>query len=86
MPIYEYECVRCHQRFERLQRLSDPQVSSCPSCGGAVHKRFSVPALQFKGSGFYITDYARKSSGSVGPSEAKSSSKEAKGKGGSSDA
>ena len=86
MPIYEYECVLCHQRFERLQRLSDPQVSSCPSCGGAVHKRFSVPALQFKGSGFYITDYARKPGGSVGSPEAKPAPKEAKGKGGPSDA
>jgi putative FmdB family regulatory protein len=65
MPIYEYECARCNQRFERLQRLSDPVLTACPNCGGVVHKMFSVPALQFKGSGFYKTDYARGSSGSV---------------------
>lgn len=77
MPIYEYECVRCHQRFERLQRLSDPLLTACPSCGGAVHKQFSVPALQFKGSGFYTTDYARRPSGSV-TSEVKPSASSAK--------
>jgi len=77
MPIYEYECVRCHQRFERLQRLSDPLVTACPSCGGAVHKQFSVPALQFKGTGFYTTDYAHRSGGSV-PSEAKPAPAKAK--------
>lgn len=65
MPIYEYECDACHQRFERLQRLSDPAMTACPRCGGAVHKQFSVPALQFKGSGWYVTDYARRSSGSA---------------------
>lgn len=65
MPIYEYECARCHKRFELLQRMSDPLVTACPTCGGAVHKQFSVPALQFKGSGFYTTDYARRSGGSV---------------------
>lgn len=77
MPIYEYECVRCHQRFERLQRLSDPLVTACPSCGGAVHKQFSVPALQFKGTGFYTTDYAHRSGGSV-TSEAKPAPAKAK--------
>ncbi len=72
MPIYEYECARCHKRFEKLQRLSDPLVTACPACGGAVHKQFSVPALQFKGSGFYTTDYAHRPGGSVS-SEGKTS-------------
>jgi putative FmdB family regulatory protein len=62
MPIYEYECVDCNKRFERLQRLSDPLLTVCPSCGGGVHKAFSVPAIQFKGSGWYVTDYGRSSS------------------------
>ncbi len=61
MPIYEYECVDCNKRFERLQRLSDPLLTVCPSCGGGVHKAFSVPAIQFKGSGWYVTDYGKDS-------------------------
>lgn len=65
MPIYEYQCDACHQRIERLQRLEDPLLTVCPKCGGAMHKRFSVPALQFKGSGWYVTDYARRQNGSV---------------------
>lgn len=65
MPIYEYQCDACRQRIERLQRLEDPLLTVCPKCGGAMHKRFSVPALQFKGSGWYVTDYARQQNGSV---------------------
>ena len=60
MPLYEYECDTCHHRFEVIQRISDPLVEKCPKCGAAVHKRQSAPAIQFKGSGFYITDYAKK--------------------------
>jgi putative FmdB family regulatory protein len=63
MPLYEYECEKCAQRFERIQKFSDPPIESCPSCNGPVRKLFSSPAIQFKGSGFYITDYARKSGG-----------------------
>ena len=60
MPLYEYECDACGHRFEVIhQRFSDPPVEICPKCGGAVQKLFSSPAIQFKGSGFYITDYAR---------------------------
>jgi len=59
MPLYEYECDACGRRFERIQKFSDPLVTVCPTCGGAVHKLFSSPAIQFKGSGFYITDYAK---------------------------
>ena len=63
MPLYEYECDACHQRFERIQKYSDPPIDVCVKCGkGPVRKLFSSPAIQFKGSGFYITDYARKSS------------------------
>lgn len=65
MPLYEYECDGCQERFERLQRLSDP-APGCPACGGPVQKRFSVPALQFKGSGWYVTDYSRQGSTSGG--------------------
>lgn len=59
MPLYEYECERGH-RFERIVKFSDPPLETCPTCGGTVRKLMSSPAIQFKGSGFYITDYARK--------------------------
>jgi putative FmdB family regulatory protein len=59
MPLYEYQCDVCAHRFEVIQKFSDPHIDICPKCGGAVHKLFSSPAIQFKGSGFYITDYAR---------------------------
>ena len=63
MPLYEYECDECSHRFEHIQKFSDALVKSCPSCGGPVKKLVSSPAIQFKGSGWYITDYARKPSG-----------------------
>jgi putative FmdB family regulatory protein len=61
MPIYEYQCKRCHHRFERIQKFTDPHVKKCPECGGPVEQLLSPPAVQFKGSGWYVTDYARKS-------------------------
>ena len=64
MPLYEYECEACGHRFEVIQKFSDPPLERCPKCGSAVHKLQSAPAFQFKGSGWYITDYARKDSGS----------------------
>jgi putative FmdB family regulatory protein len=74
MPLYEYQCESCHERFERIQKFSDPPVDVCPKCGkGPVRKLPSSPAIQFKGSGWYITDYARKS-GDATKSETKSSS------------
>ena len=61
MPLYEYECEACGKRFEKIQKYSDPLVDVCPNCGkGPVKKLLSSPAIQFKGSGFYITDYAKK--------------------------
>jgi putative FmdB family regulatory protein len=61
MPLYEYECDACGCRFELIRRFSDPPADTCTVCGaGPVRKLFSSPAIQFKGSGFYITDYARK--------------------------
>jgi len=63
VPLYEYECEACHHRFERIQQYSDPIVRKCPKCGKKkVKKLLSSPAIQFKGSGFYITDYPRKGS------------------------
>jgi|SRR6185436_11054230 len=62
MPIYEYQCTECGERAEIIQNFSDPPHTICSNCGGAMKKLFSAPAIQFKGSGFYKTDYASKSS------------------------
>ena len=62
MPLYEYECDACHHRFEVIQRMSGPPVERCPKCGAAVHKLQSAPAFHFKGTGWYVTDYAKKDS------------------------
>jgi putative FmdB family regulatory protein len=59
MPLYEYRCTKCGERLEVLQHLSDARLAECPRCGGALEKVISAPALQFKGSGWYVTDYAR---------------------------
>lgn len=58
MPLYEYECTQCGERVEIIQKISDPPYTHCPKCGGAMRKLISSPAIQFKGSGFYKTDYA----------------------------
>ena len=60
MPLYEYQCDACGRQFELIRKFSDPPLEKCPHCGGTVHKLFSSPAIQFKGSGFYITDYTKK--------------------------
>lgn len=60
MPLYEYQCDTCGHRFEVIQKFSDAPLDRCPKCGGVVQKLQSAPAFQFKGSGWYITDYARK--------------------------
>lgn len=67
MPLYEYECDAGH-RFELIRKFSDPPLEKCPTCGAPVHKLFSSPAIQFKGSGFYITDYAKKDQTPASPS------------------
>ena len=73
MPLYEYQCDACGHRFETIQKFSDPPLERCPKCGDVVRKLQSAPAFQFKGSGWYITDYARKDSGAG--SESKSDTK-----------
>ena len=60
MPLYEYLCDACGHRFEAIQRFSDAPLDTCPKCGGRVRKLQSAPAFQFKGSGWYVTDYAKK--------------------------
>ena len=62
MPIYEYECVDCEKRIERFQGLSSPPPDACESCGGAMRRLVSAPAFQFKGTGWYVTDYGGRKS------------------------
>jgi putative FmdB family regulatory protein len=75
MPLYEYQCEACQTRFEKIQKFSDPPIDVCPTCGkGPVKKLLSSPAIQFKGSGWYITDYAKKSGTDAGKSSTDASS------------
>jgi putative FmdB family regulatory protein len=70
MPLYEYRCTKCGERTEVLQHLSDAPLAECPRCGGALEKVISASALQFKGSGWYVTDYAKRDgNGATGTSE-----------------
>ena len=81
MPLYEYECKKCKHRFEKIQKFSDKMLKKCPECGGPIEQMVSAPAVQFKGSGWYVTDYAKKGSSSASSSsssENESSAKEAK--------
>lgn len=79
MPLYEYQCEACGQRFELIQKFSDPPAESCRVCGkGPVQRLISSPAIQFKGTGWYITDYSQKGKSPAGesaPAAAKSESK-----------
>ena len=63
MPLYEYECFLCNHRFERIRRVADASAMICPECGGKVRRLLGVPALQFKGSGWYVTDYGKGNDG-----------------------
>lgn len=73
MPLYEYQCQECKEKLEAIQKLADDPYTICPHCGGALRKLISSPAIQFKGSGFYITDYAK--SGSKGETSKSESTK-----------
>jgi putative FmdB family regulatory protein len=60
MPIYEYECTKCNAHVEAFQKVSDKPLTKCRKCGGKLERKISAPAIQFKGSGWYVTDYAGK--------------------------
>lgn len=76
MPLYEYLCKKCGHRFEEIKKFSDKQPKKCPECGGVIEQLISAPTVQFKGSGWYVTDYAKKGSGSSGSSSQSSGSSE----------
>jgi len=87
MPLREYQCNKCKHRFEKIEKFSDKPLKKCPECGGPLEEVLSAPAVQFKGSGWYVTDYARKGrataagssgEGDSGAKEGKESGKETK--------
>jgi putative FmdB family regulatory protein len=84
LPLYEYQCKKCHSLTERIQKFSDPPLTVCPHCGGELEKLLSAAAVRFKGTGWYATDYAKKSGkgsgsgGSNGSSQSSDSSGESK--------
>ena len=75
MPLYEYQCDKCAHRFEVIQKFSDPPIDVCPKCAGQVKKLLSSPAIQFKGTGWYITDYSAKGKSNPDTSSSKDQTK-----------
>ncbi len=63
MPLYEYRCLKCKRHTDKIENLNGPKLKKCPHCGGKVESVLTAPAIQFKGSGWYVTDYGRKTSG-----------------------
>jgi len=72
VPLYEYECQKCGRRTEKIEPVNGPHLKKCPHCGGKVERAVTAPAIQFKGSGWYVTDYAGKSAAKEGTSTEKS--------------
>ncbi|HEX7285416.1 MAG TPA: FmdB family zinc ribbon protein [Candidatus Angelobacter sp.] len=73
LPLREYQCKKCKHRFERIQKFSDKVLRKCPECGGPLEQLLSAPAVQFKGTGWYVTDYAQKGRTKEGVSAEKGS-------------
>lgn len=84
MPLYEYQCVKCGRKTEKIESVDGPHLKKCPHCGGKVETLISAPAIQFKGAGWYVTDYAKKTSGGDSEKTAAGAT-EAAGKGKNSD-
>jgi len=78
VPLYEYECRKCGQRTEKIENFSGPHLKKCPKCGGKLERLVGAPAIQFKGSGWYVTDYAGKGSGGDSSKGEKAEGSEAK--------
>jgi len=86
LPLYEYECVKCGHRFEKIESSSASTTKKCPKCGAKAERLLAAPAIQFKGSGWYVTDYAGKSSGSASESSGDASAAKSSEKSGDSKA
>jgi putative FmdB family regulatory protein len=78
MPIYEYECKKCGAHVEAFQKVSDKPLTKCRKCGGKLERKISAPAIQFKGSGWYVTDYGKTTKGEKSESESVTESKSEK--------
>jgi putative FmdB family regulatory protein len=74
VPLYEYKCLKCSRKTEKIEPVNGPHLKKCPHCGGKVESLISAPAIQFKGSGWYVTDYAGKSPAAEAAKEEKSAS------------
>jgi putative FmdB family regulatory protein len=80
MPIYEYECMECHKIYEIIQKFSEEPLRNCPECGGELKKLISQSSFILKGSGWYVTDYARKNHSGNGNSNSNKTSNKTDGK------
>ena len=76
MPLYEYRCLKCDRHTDKIENLNGPHLKKCPHCGGKVESVLTAPAIQFKGSGWYVTDYGRKTTGGDGSKSEKSEASE----------
>lgn len=76
MPLYEYRCLKCDRHTDKIENVNGPHLKKCPHCGGKVESVLTAPAIQFKGSGWYVTDYGRKTSGGDGQKSEKSEKSE----------
>jgi putative FmdB family regulatory protein len=76
LPLYEYRCLKCKRHTDKIENLNGPHLKKCPHCGGKVESVLTAPAIQFKGSGWYVTDYGRKTSGGDGSKSEKSEQSE----------
>ncbi len=72
MPLYEYKCLKCRRHTDKIEKVSGPHLKKCPHCGGKVESVLTAPAIKFKGSGWYVNDYAGKSAGGDGATSEKS--------------
>jgi putative FmdB family regulatory protein len=63
LPLYEYRCLKCKRHTDKIENLNGPHLKKCPHCGGKVESVITAPAIQFKGSGWYVTDYGKKTAG-----------------------